>query len=365
MNIPFLDIRAGYLELKDELDAAYHRVMESGRYILGEELEAFEDEFAAYCGVSHCIGVSNGLDALRLILEAYGIGEGDEVIVPSNTFIATWLAVSQVGAVPVPVEPDLVTYNIDPALISSAITSKTKAIIPVHLYGQPADMDAINKIAEENGLVVIEDAAQAHGASYKGKKTGSLGHAAAFSFYPAKNLGAFGDGGAITTNDGVIADKVKVLRNYGSREKYKNEVKGTNSRLDPLQAAFLRVKLNKLDEWNDKRKVVARIYQRKLRDAEKLILPVVPEEADPVWHMFVIRHPDRDKIFTHLQHNGIEASIHYPVPPHLSDAYSNDRVWGELPVAELISETIISLPIGPNMTFDSVEKISREVRCSV
>ena len=274
--VPFLDLRATYLELKDELDAAYARFMNSGWYILGEEVEAFENEYAQYCGVQHCIGVSNGLDALWLMLEAYGVGPGDEVIVPSNTYIATWLAVSRVGATPIPVEPDPLTCNLDPARIEAAISPRTAAILPVHLYGQSADMDPIQAIADRHGLLVLEDGAQAQGARYKGRRVGSLGNAAGISFYPGKNLGAFGDAGAVTTNDAAIADKLRSLRNYGSKRKYYNEVKGYNCRLDGLQAAFLRVKLAKLDEWNDRRRVLASTYIAGLKSVLDLQLPSAP-----------------------------------------------------------------------------------------
>ncbi len=277
MQVPFLNIKAQNVELKAELEAAYTRVMDSGWYILGKEVEAFEAEFASYCGVKYCVGVGNGLEALHLILRAYGIGEGDEVIVPANTYIATWLAVSYAGATPAPVEPDEKTFNINPELIEKAITKKTKAILPVHLYGQCADMDAINEIAKRRGIKVIEDAAQAHGALYKGRKAGSLGHAAGFSFYPGKNLGAIGDAGAVTTNDGELAEKIRLLRNYGSKVKYYNEVKGFNSRLDEMQAAFLRVKLKRLDEWNSRRMQIAKRYFEALKECAGLGLPYVPD----------------------------------------------------------------------------------------
>lgn len=355
--IPFLDLRAGYLELKDELDAAYARFMDSGWYILGEEVEAFEREFAQYCGVEHCIGVANGLDALRLMLEAYGIGPGDEVIVPSNTYIATWLAVSQVGAVPVPVEPNPATCNIDALLIEASITSRTAAILPVHLYGQPADMDPIRDIADRHGLLVLEDGAQAQGAKYKGRRVGSLGHAAGISFYPGKNLGAFGDAGAITTDDPAIADKLRTLRNYGSRRKYYNEVKGYNSRLDGLQAALLRVKLGKLDEWNERRRKIARIYSTELQPVAGLQLPHEPEWAEGVWHLYTVRHDRREELQAHLTNEGIGTLIHYPVPPHLSEAYASDREWGSLPLATSIANTILSLPIGPQMTQTDAHRI--------
>lgn len=261
MKVPFLDFVGPYAELKAELDEAYFRFMQSAWYILGREVEAFEQEFASYCGVRHCVGVGNGLEALHLILRAYGIGPGDEVIVPSNTYIATWLAVSYAGAVPVPVEPDPRTYNLDPSQVEAAITARTKAVMPVHLYGQPADMDPIMAIARNRGLKVIEDNAQAQGARYKGRRTGALGDAAGNSFYPGKNLGAFGDAGAVTTDDADLADRVRTLRNYGSKRKYYNDCRGFNSRLDELQAALLRVKLKKLDEWNDRRRAVAAWYE--------------------------------------------------------------------------------------------------------
>jgi dTDP-4-amino-4,6-dideoxygalactose transaminase len=359
MKLPFLDLRDQYRELQAELDAAYRRVMESGQYILGEEVQAFEKEFAGYCGVRHCIGVGNGLEALHLILRGYGIGSGDEVIVPANTYIATWLAVSCTGATPVPVEPDPRTYNIDPALIPQALTKKTKAILSVYLYGQPADVDSIATLARQHKLRVIEDLAQAHGAKYKGLTAGGLADAAGFSFYPTKNLGAIGDSGAVTTNDDELADRVRLLRNYGSRAKYKNEVKGFNSRLDPLQAAFLRVKLKHLDRWNERRKAVAREYLEALADVPNLTLPRVPEWADPCWHLFVVRHPRRDALQRHLRKAGIETMIHYPVPPHLSEAYA-DQGWklGDFPVTERIANTVLSLPMSPHLIAESARKIT-------
>jgi dTDP-4-amino-4,6-dideoxygalactose transaminase len=355
MKIPFLDLKATYLELQPELDAAYHRVMESGWYILGAEVEAFEREWAEHCGAKHCVGVGNGLEALHLALRAMGVGPGDEVIVPSNTYIATWLAVSYAGATPVPVEPDPRTYNIDPARIEAAITKRTKVILPVHLYGQPADMDPILEIAARHGLKVLEDAAQAHGARYKGRRTGALGHAAGWSFYPGKNLGAFGDAGAFTTNDAELADKVRVLRNYGSRLKYQNEVQGFNSRLDPLQAAFLRVKLAKLDEWNGRRRAVAAHYLEALAGIEGLVLPFVPDWAEPAWHLFVVRHAKRDELHAHFVAQGIGTLIHYPIPPHLSGAFA-DSVFepGVLPIAEMLANTVLSLPMGPHLLPDDI-----------
>jgi dTDP-4-amino-4,6-dideoxygalactose transaminase len=356
MNIPFLDLKSPYQEFKAELDAAYRSVMESGWYILGSEVEAFEREYAEYCNVKHCIGVGNGLEALHLILLAYGIGKDDEVIVPANTYIATWLAVTYAGATPVPVEPDKKTYNLDPVKIEAAITNRTKAIMPVHLYGQPSDMDPILNIAKQYGLKVIEDAAQAHGALYKGKRAGSLGDAAGFSFYPGKNLGALGDGGAVTTNVAALADRVRTLRNYGSKKKYYNEFKGFNSRLDELQAAFLRVKLKKLNEWNSRRRQVAAHYLKALKFVSPLTLPFVPSWAAPVWHLFVVRHPCRDIFQKRLTEREIGTLIHYPVPPHRSDAYAErEFTEGTFPITEAISHTIISLPMGPHMSDDQVQ----------
>lgn len=361
MAIPFLDLKAPYLELQEELDAAYRRVMESGWYVLGQEVEAFEAEFAAYCEAKYCIGVGNGLDALHLILQAMEIGSGDEVIVPANTYIATWLAISYAQATPVPVEPDEKTYNINPSYIEAAITERTKAIIAVHLYGQPAEMDAINKIAARYNLRVIEDAAQAHGARYKENRVGSLGDAAGYSFYPTKNLGAFGDGGAVTTNDAELADKIRLFRNYGSRIKYKHEIKGFNSRLDELQAAFLRVKLAKLDEWNERRRQAAEYYLKALRNIPNLKLPHVPAWAEPVWHLFVVRHPRRDNLKQQLNASGVSTLIHYPVPPHLSDAYAEkkEKNWktGRFPLTEKISKEILSLPIGSQMHEKEILKV--------
>src|SRR4051812_4041257 len=312
MNIPFLDLKSPYTELKTELDEALRRVMESGRFILGNELETFESEFAGYCEAAHCVGVGNGLDALHLIVRAMDIGPGDEVIVPSNTYIATWLAVSYAGAVPVPVEPDDQTYNLDPNLIERAITSRTRAIIAVDLYGQPADIGPINEIARKHQLRVIEDSAQSHGARYHGRRTGGLTDVAAFSFYPGKNLGAIGDAGAIVTGDHELANRLRVLRNYGSEKKYYNEMKGFNSRLDEMQAAILRVKLNHLDEWNQRRQRIAALYSDALRGLDGVVIPHVPSWADPVWHLYVIRNAERNRLQEHLSAAGVGTLIHYP-----------------------------------------------------
>ena len=355
MKIPFLDLKAPYLELQTELDEAYRRVMLSGWYILGAEVEAFEREFADYCGVKHCIGVGNGLDALHLILRAMEIGHGNEVIVPANTYIATWLAITYTGATPVPVEPDDKTYNIDPNQIEEAITPRTRAILPVHLYGQSADMDAILDIARRHSLKVIEDAAQAHGARYKGARTGGLGDAAGFSFYPGKNLGAFGDGGAVTTDNSSLADRVRVLRNYGSHIKYHNEVKGFNSRLDELQAALLRVKLRHLKDWNERRCKIANLYLEELSSEGCLTLPHVPSWADPVWHLFVVRTRRRDLLQKYLDEKGIQTLIHYPIPPHQQGAYP-EYLCLNLPITEKIHQEVLSLPIGPAMPLDDVNR---------
>jgi dTDP-4-amino-4,6-dideoxygalactose transaminase len=363
MKVPFLELKPGHDELRAEFDAAYHRVMDSGWYLLGKELEQFETEFAAYCQTDFCVGLGNGLDALHLILRAYEIGAGDEVIVPSNTYIATWLAVSYAGATPVPVEPDPATYNIAPERIAAAITSKTKAVMPVHLYGQPADMDPILSIARKHGLKVIEDNAQAHGARYKSRRTGSLGDAAATSFYPAKNLGAFGDAGALTTNDAELADRVRTLRNYGSKKKYHHDRQGYNSRIDELQAGFLRVKLKYLDEWNSHRRAIAARYLSELRGTAALTLPFVPEWAEPVWHLFALRHLNRDELQDGLVNFGIGTQIHYPIPPHLSGAYAQAG-WkpGSFRIAEEIAKTELSLPAGPHLELKSQDIVIRAIR---
>lgn len=362
MEIPFLNLQAPYAELKDEFDAAAARVMASGQYILGAEVAAFEQEFAAYCEARHCVGVGNGLDALHLILRGYGIGAGDEVIVPANTYIATWLAVSQAGARVVAVEPDEGTYNLNATLLEKAITPRTKAIIAVHLYGQPADMDAINAIARAHNLRVIEDAAQAHGARWRKRRVGGLGDAAGWSFYPGKNLGAMGDAGAITTNDEELALRLRVLRNYGSEVKYVNQVKGFNTRLDELQAAVLRVKLRHLDEWNERRRQVARAYLNEL-EGLNLMLPFVAEESDPVWHLFVVRSRERERLQKELTRQGIGTLIHYPIPPHLQAAYAEyDMKEGSLPITEAIHREVLSLPMGPHITETQTQAIIDSVR---
>jgi dTDP-4-amino-4,6-dideoxygalactose transaminase len=357
MKIPFLDLKSINLAMETELKAAFERVLHSGWYILGTEVAAFEQEFAEYCGAAHAIGVSNGLDALHLILRAYGIGEGDEVIVPSNTFIASWLAITYAGATPVPVEPIEGTCNLDPALIEAAITARTRAIMPVHLYGQPADMDPIMAIADKHGLKVIEDAAQAQGALYNGRKAGSLGHAAGFSFYPGKNLGALGDAGAVTTSDPELADKLRVLVNYGSRVKYQHEEQGYNCRLDEMQAAFLRVKLRHLDAGNARRREIAAQYSAGLAGLGAA-LPVVMAGANPSWHLYVIRDAARDGLQRQLAERGVATLIHYPIPPHLQPAYASMGFGkGAFPISERIHEQVLSLPIGPTMSQAEVEQV--------
>ncbi len=360
--VPFLDLKAPYLELRAEMDDAYRRVMTSGWYLLGAELEAFEAEFAAYCGASHCVGVGNGLEALALILRGLAIGPGDEVIVPGNTYIASWLAVSAAGARPVPVEPDARTFNLDPAQVEAAITPRTRAIMAVHLYGQPADMNPIIAVARRKGLRVIEDAAQAHGAEYRGRRTGALADAAGFSFYPGKNLGALGDGGAVVTNDIGLADRVRLLRNYGSRKKYEHEVAGVNSRLDELQAAFLRVKLRYLDAWNARRRTVAAAYAQALRDLPGVLLPLAPEWAEPAWHLFVVRCRQRDRLQAALTAEGIGTLIHYPVPPHRGPVYA--ALGARLPITERLAAEVLSLPIGPHLMGEQVERVAVEIRRS-
>lgn len=350
MNVPFLNLRAAVDELRAEIDISIGRVLNSGQYILGNEVEAFENEFSSFCETENAIGVADGLDAIHLALRAMDVGPGDEVIVPSNTFIATWLAVSECGATPVPVEPEMLFYNLDPVKLEQAITSRTKVIIPVHLYGHPADLDPILLIAQRYNLLVLEDAAQAHGASYKGKKIGGHGDAAAWSFYPGKNLGAIGDGGAVTTRHADLAEKIRELRNYGSKEKYVHNLKGFNSRLDPIQAAILRIKLARLDEWNARRKEIARNFFSGIMNPA-VILPRVAEFADPAWHLFVIRTEHRLALQKHLMDAGVSTLIHYPIPPHQQKAYAADI---SLPLAEQLAAEVLSLPIGPHLSHPDV-----------
>lgn len=362
-RIPFLDLAAQNAQVVDGLAVAFRRVVDSGWYVLGEQTKRFEEEFSVYCGTRHCVGVGNGLEALHLILRAYDIGIGDEVIVPSNTYIATWLAVSHAGATPVPVEPDAKTYNIDPQRVSDAITPRTRAIIAVHLYGLPADMAPLREISDRHGLKLIEDAAQAHGARYRGRRVGALGDAAGFSFYPGKNLGALGDAGAITTDDGSLAERVRVLRNYGSQVKYHNEVKGYNSRLDELQAALLSVKLCRLDEWNAARAALAACYHANLTDIPGVTLQSVPYDCESAWHLFVVRTTRRDALQKYLAVHGIDTMIHYPVPPHLQPAYAElDVLAGSFPISEAIHASVLSLPLGPTMIQQDIDTVANAVR---
>ena len=362
MKVPFLDLGASFRELKPEIETAVARVLDSGWYILGPEVEEFEAEWAEYCEAKHAVGLGNGLDALILALRALDVGPGDEVIVPSNTYIATWLAVSAVGAKPVPVEPDPASHNINPTRIALAITPRTKVLLPVHLYGQPADMDLILTLARQHGIAVVEDAAQAHGARYKGKRIGAHGDIVCWSFYPSKNLGALGDGGAITTDRADLADKIKLLRNYGSRVKYVNEVQGVNSRLDPIQAAVLRVKLKYLDDWTNRRRSIAELYTKGLEHSG-LTPPHVPDWADPAWHLYIVRSIDRDALQQRLGKAGIETMIHYPIPPHMQEVYAELGIAADaLPLAYKIADEVLSLPIGPQMSQREIQSTITEAR---
>lgn len=356
-GVPFLDLKATYAELRGEIDAAVARCLASGWYIQGPEVETFETAFADYTDAAHCIGVGNGLDAIRLALTALGVGPGDEVLVPSNTYIATWLAVSQVGAVPVPVEPDPATFNITAEGAAAALTDRTRAIIPVHLYGCPAPVDDIVRLAEAHGLVVVEDAAQAHGARWKGRRIGAGAHAATWSFYPGKNLGAFGDGGAVTTDDPDLAARIRMLGNYGSKRRYVHEVQGVNSRLDPIQAAILSVKLAHLDAWNARRRAIAATYAAALAGTG-LDLPVPPPDAEPVWHLYVVRSRRREALQAWLEEKGVQTLIHYPCPPHLQQAYATGQ---SLPVAEELAGEILSLPMGPHLSEEQAARVIEAV----
>lgn len=363
MKVPFLDLRQTYLELDSEIDAAIKEVLNGGWYILGENVRGFEEEFASYCGCKYCVGVGNGLDALTLVLKAYGIGPGHEVIVPANTYIATALAVSDVGATPVLVEPELTTYNIDPLRIENSVTSKTKAVLAVHLYGQTANMSRIKKICQEYRLKLLEDSAQAHGAMHNGIKAGALGDAAGFSFYPGKNLGAFGDAGAVTTNDPAVAEYVRTARNYGSEKKYYNSIKGINSRLDEVQAAILRVKLRHLDEWNRRRSEIAQVYLDRLKpQSHELVLPQVGEGNSHAWHLFTVRSNLRDELRAHLEERGVGTLIHYPVPIYNQTAYIDlNHLKSKYPISNYISEQILSLPIGPHLSRSEAEYVCNSV----
>jgi dTDP-4-amino-4,6-dideoxygalactose transaminase len=365
--IPFLDLRAINVAQRAELVSAFERVLDSGWYVLGQEVQDFELEYAAWCGAAHCVGVGNGLDALSLVLRAWGIGPGDEVIVPSNTYIASWLAVTHVGATPVPVEPDPDTFNIDPDRIEAAITPRTRAVMPVHLYGRPVALGRIVEIARSHGLRVLEDGAQAHGATYRGKRLGAHGDAVAWSFYPGKNLGALGDGGAVTTNDPVLAAQLRQLRNYGSSRKYHNQVIGFNSRLDELQAALLRAKLPQLAAGNERRSAIAHQYLTGLAGAgPALRLPSVRAGENSAWHLFVVRHAQREKLAQGLALAGVGTVIHYPVAPHLQPAYASlGLARGSLPISEAMHDEVLSLPIGPTQTEAQTRQVIAAVLDSV
>lgn len=364
-GIPCLDLRAINARQRDELIAAFTRVLDSGWYVLGREVEAFEREFAAWCGASECVGVGNGLDALTLIFRAYRtlglMAQGDEVIVPANTYIASILAVSEAGLRPVPVEPDAATFNLDAARVEAAITSRTRAILPVHLYGRAANMPAIMEIARRHGLKVVEDCAQAHGATIAGRRVGVWGDAAGFSFYPTKNFGALGDAGAVTTGDAELARTIRALRNYGSEKKYHNRLPGVNSRLDELQAALLRARLPRIDAENTRRREIAELYRAKIRHAE-VRAPETPAEAERhVWHLFVVRCAARDALQAHLAASGVQTMVHYPIPPHRQEAYRGGELAGDWPVTDAIHAEVLSLPMGPHLTDAEAERVAEAV----
>lgn len=356
--VPFVDLSAQYHDIEAEVNAAIQDVIRRTDFILGRDVARFEEEFAAYCEVRHAIGVDSGTSALELALRAYDIGPGDEVITVANTFIATALAIAYAGATPVLVDVDPDTYTMDPARIIDAITPRTRAIMPVHLYGHPVDMDPILTIARQYNLIVIEDACQAHGARYKGRRVGGLGHAAAFSFYPGKNLGAYGDGGMVVTNDDAIADSIRMLRNYGQREKYHHLMVGFNRRLDTIQAAILRVKLRYLDEWNARRRMHAAAYNRLLAETP-IATPVVADYAEPVWHLYVVRAPQRDALHEHLSAQGVSVGMHYPVPVHLQPAFAHlGYQRGDFPITERLADEILSLPMYAELTDDQLVRVA-------
>lgn len=363
MKIPFLNLKRVNHQFETHFQKVYQEFIDSGWYILGEKVKEFEQQYSLFNKVNYSIGVANGLDALVLSLKALGISKGDEVLVPTNTYIASWLAISYVGAVPIPVEPRLNTYNINPDLIEASITSKTKAIIPVHLYGQICEMDAIMHLAKRHGLFVIEDNAQSQGAEYKGKIAGSWGHCNGTSFYPGKNLGALGDAGAVTTNDPNIANQVRLIRNYGSDKKYYNEVQGINSRLDELQAAFLSVKLRLLEEHNNKRQQIALLYNDGLKGVGDIILPQIAQDCTSVYHLYVIRTKHRNELLNYLSDNGIGTMIHYPIPPHLQNAYQSlGYKKGDFPISEEMAETCLSLPLSTYLSDEEVSFVIKNIK---
>ncbi|BBY36623.1 aminotransferase [Mycobacterium mantenii] len=356
--VPFLDVRAATRELEAPLLEAVDRVVRSGWYVLGDETSAFEHEFAAFTGAQHAVGVGNGLDAITLALQALGIGAGDEVIVPAHTFVATWIAVARTGARPIGVEPVVGQWNIDPARVADAITSRTRALVPVHLFGQPADLSELLEAAKKHGLAVVEDAAQAHGARYGGRRIGAHSNAVAWSFYPGKNLGALGDGGAVTTDDATIAARVRSLGNYGSSQKYVHDLLGANSRLDEIQSATLRIKLQHLDRWNARRQAIAARYSDELADVPGLRLPEVGPDREHVWHLYVVDHASRDELQKHLAARGIQTLVHYPIPPHRSGAFAQLELGeGAFPITEEAARTHLSLPIGPHLSDEDVSRV--------
>lgn len=362
VTVPFYDLAAAHREIAPEIRAVLAEGLEAGMFILGDGVKAFEAAYAAYCRADHCVGTGNGLDALHLALKALGIGPGDEVIVPVNTFIATWLAVSYTGAVPVGVDADPATWQMDRQALTAAVTPRTRAIVPVHLYGHPADLDTVGEVAARYGLAVVEDAAQAQGARHRGRRLGALSPLTCWSFYPGKNLGALGDAGGVTTDDAALADRLRRLGNYGSARKYEHETVGFNSRLDDLQARVLTVKLRHLDHWNGRRAAVAAAYREGLAGAALEMLPVMPW-AEPVWHLFPILVPDRDGLIAHLRNHGIVAQIHYPIPPHRQGAYSALNIpEGRFPVAERLHRQEVSLPIGPHQTAEQTQAVIAAVR---
>ncbi|MFI8091861.1 DegT/DnrJ/EryC1/StrS family aminotransferase [Streptomyces sp. NPDC086080] len=364
-EIPFFDLRELHAATgtQEEIDLAVLRVSRSGRYILGAELDAFEAAFAAYCDNAHCVATGSGFSALELALRATGVGPGDEVIVPAHTYVATWFAVSATGARPVPVEPAEDSFLLDTDLLEAAVTERTRAVLPVHLYGHPVDLDAVGRFAGRHGIAVVEDAAQAHGARHRGRRVGS-GHAVAFSFYPGKNLGALGDGGAVLTDDAELADRLRLLRNYGSRQKYVHEVQGFNSRLNEIQAAVLAAKLPHLDSWNERRRAVARRYTEAFAALPGIVVPRVAPWAEPVWHQYVLRASHRTALRERLQEAGVATLIHYPVANHRTPAYAGQRITppGGLPRAERLAQEVLSLPIGPHLTDETVERVVDAVR---
>ncbi|QDQ26264.1 DegT/DnrJ/EryC1/StrS family aminotransferase [Chitinimonas arctica] len=361
--IPFLNLQDMHQALLPEFQRQLESVVQNSQLILGPRVGEFEKAFAEYCGAKHCIGVGNGLEALHLVLRGWGVGEGDEVIVPSNTYIATWLAVTYCGATPVPVEPRQDSCNLDPSLLEAAITPRTRAVIAVHLYGRAAEMDAIVAVCRKHGLTLLEDAAQAHGASLDGRRAGNLGDAAGFSFYPGKNLGALGDGGAVTTNDDALAERLRLLRNYGSAKKYENLVTGFNSRLDELQAAFLLCKLPLLDGWNAARSAIAQRYNQGLAGIADLSRPPLGAEGESVWHLYTVRSPQRDALQAHLAQDGISTLVHYPIPPHLQPAYADlGKRSGDYPIAEAIHRETLSLPLYPQLSLTDVDRVCASIR---